>query len=267
MQKIREDTQTTKQQKIPRHSQFCRQPPQAPPTHKSYNRKGGVSSPKLSDLKFNITSNYQFVCSCSIERLFGWSRRNFSEEEISNRQSITVSPPCQETINCSSFFIAAKIWEFAKSACWLGFHLDGIPNFKSKFILGRFFLDILSFMKHFSFRWILSEKFNVWISGSLPRDGWLEGNWYFHSSSLWVSLGPNMNLKRGDEKVEIPLLSIKQRPSPRLWMNGKLIPKPVYRVRRATRRYGQRGSGIKKYRRNTKCLIKQILGKNGRNTT
>ena len=116
-------------------------------------------------------------------------------------------------------------------------------------------------MKHFSFRWILSEKFNVWISGSLPRDGWLEGNWYFHSSSLWVSLGPNMNLKRGDQKVEIPLLSIKQRPSPRLWMNGKLIPKPVYRVRRATRRYGQRGSGIKKYRRNTKCLIKQILEK------
>ena len=46
------------------------------------------------------------VCSCSIERLFGWSRRNFSEEEISNRQSITVSPPCQETINCSSFFLS-----------------------------------------------------------------------------------------------------------------------------------------------------------------
>ena len=137
--------------KIPRHSQFCRQPPQAPPTHKSYNRKGGVSSPKLSDLKFNITSNYQFVCSCSIERLFGWSRRNFSEEEISNRQSITVSPPCQETINCSSFFIAAKIWEFAKSACWLGFHLDGIPNFKSKFILGRFFFRYSIFYETFQF--------------------------------------------------------------------------------------------------------------------
>ena len=149
---------------------------------------------------------------------------------------------------------------FAKSACWLGFHLDGISNLECKFDLKR---------KHF-------YRYNIWNMSSWANivtkclclvfrsifipSGWLWGNWYFHSffcgsAEGW---GGNMNLKGVDEKAKIP--PIKQRPTPRLWMNGKLMPKPVYRVRtRATHRYGQRGRGIKKYGGNTKCLIKQML--------
>ena len=37
-----------------------------PSTHQSYNRKGGVTSPKLSDLKFDITSNYQWCAHAAL---------------------------------------------------------------------------------------------------------------------------------------------------------------------------------------------------------
>ena len=54
-----------------------------------------------------------------------------------------------------------------------------------------------------------------------------------------------------DEKAKIP--PIKQRPTLRLWMNGKLIPKPV-----GYSPIWPEGSGIKEYGRNTKVLNKQM---------
>ena len=83
--------------------------------------------------------------------------------------------------------------------------------------------------------------------------GWLWGNWYFHSffcgsAEGW---GGNMNLKGVDKKAKIP--PIKQRPTLRLWMNGKLIPKPV-----GYSPIWPEGSGIKEYGRNTKVLNKQM---------
>ena len=142
---------------------------------------------------------------------------------------------------------------FAKSACWLGFHLDGISNLECKFDLKR---------KHF-------YRYNIWNMSSWANivtkclclvfrsifipSGWLWGNWYFHSffcgsAEGW---GGNMNLKGVDEKAKIP--PIKQRPTLRLWMNGKLIPKPV-----GYSPIWPEGSRIKEYGRNTKVLNKQM---------
>ena len=107
---------------------------------------------------------------------------------------------------------------------------------------------------------ILWPKSSVWISGLNPLpSSWLGGNWYFHTFSKSGSAAEvKYEFERKRSKGANPLSTIKSPPSspPGRWMNGKLIP--LYGVGYSPI-WPAAGSGIKKYGRNTKWLIKQCF--------
>ena len=119
-------------------------------------------------------------------------------------------------------------------------------------------------LEHKCFPWSLKEmlwpKSSVWISGLNPLpSSWLGGNWYFHTFSKSGSAAEvKYEFERKRSKGANPLSTIKSPPSspPGWWMNGKLIP--LYGVGYSPI-WPAAGSGIKKYGRNTKWLIKQCF--------
>ena len=83
--------------------------------------------------------------------------------------------------------------------------------------------------------------------------GWLGGNWYFHSFSCGSAEKPGSKYEFEKERSKGgEILSSNAPPLNRVWMNGKLIPKPLS-IAGEGEGYSPiwpQGSGIKKYGRN-----------------